>query len=216
MAKDTFLDMSTGKLVATEEDQEHLNYLEDSASTGKRVVQGYPGYPGNSGDAGTEGDPHNLHIFTNCVLHMQKVFSIVRQRYGRSPTGQMKDLDVNAAIWCIFMSVFCQAAAHLGKDYTENLRSTKNQHLKSLRQLFQVSERLWTDTLHTSFFSCSLHTSFHAYHIDGSSVCMRTSFHCRVIHDERLIVRSLLLPRSVFLRVSLSGLPLLFYTLFAL
>ena len=32
---------------------------------------------------------------------------------------------------------------------------------------------------------------------------MRTSFHLHVIHDERLIVRSLLLPRSVFLSVSL-------------
>ena len=43
------------------------------------------------------------------------------------------------------MSVTLQAAVPLGKDYTENLRSTKNQPKKSLRQLFQVSERLITD-----------------------------------------------------------------------
>ena len=49
----------------------------------------------------------------------EKVFSIVRQRYGRSPTDQMKDLDVNTAIWGIFMSVTLQAAVHLGKDFTE-------------------------------------------------------------------------------------------------
>ena len=42
------------------------------------------------------------------------------------------------------MCVTLQAAVHLGKDYTENLRSTKNQPLKSLRQLFQVTERLIT------------------------------------------------------------------------
>ena len=30
---------------------------------------------------------------------MEKVFSIVRQRYGRSPTDRMKYLDVNTAIW---------------------------------------------------------------------------------------------------------------------
>ena len=41
---------------------------------------------------------------------------------------------------------------------------------------------------------------------------MRASFHLHVIRDERLIVRSLLLPRSVFLRVSLRRLPLLFHT----
>ena len=77
---------------------------------------------------------------------MNKVFSIVGQASGRSPTDDLKDLDVNTAIWCIFMSVTLQAAAvHLGKDYTENLRSTKNQPLKSLKQFFQVTERLITD-----------------------------------------------------------------------
>ena len=43
------------------------------------------------------------------------------------------------------MFVSLQTAAHLDKDYTENLRSTKNQIKKSLRQLFQVTERLITD-----------------------------------------------------------------------
>ena len=44
-----------------------------------------------------------------------------------------------------FLSVTLQAALHLGKDYTENLRSTKNQPKKSVRQLFQVTERLIID-----------------------------------------------------------------------
>ena len=43
------------------------------------------------------------------------------------------------------MSVTLQAAVHLGKDYTENLRSTKNQPLKSVKQLFQMAETLITD-----------------------------------------------------------------------
>ena len=53
---------------------------------------------------------------------MEKVFSIVRQRYGLSPTDQMEDFDVNTAIQqcgVFFMSVTLQAAVHLGKDYTE-------------------------------------------------------------------------------------------------
>ena len=65
--------------------------------------QGSPGTPGDSGDSETEGNDedwsHNLHVPTNCVLHMEKVFSIVRQRHGRSPTDQM------TAIWCAFLSV---------------------------------------------------------------------------------------------------------------
>ena len=58
---------------------------------------------------------------------------------------QMKDLDMNTAKWDICISVTRQVAVHLGKDYIENLRSTKNQTKKSLRQLFQVTEKLITD-----------------------------------------------------------------------
>ena len=61
----------------------------------------------------------------------------------------MENLDVNAAMWGIFMSVTLQAAVHLGKDYTENLRSTKSQSKKSLRQLFQVTRMLITDQTET-------------------------------------------------------------------
>ena len=57
----------------------------------------------------------------------------------------MKDLDVNAAIWGVFMSVTLEAAVRLGIDNTENMRSTKNQPKKSWRQLFQVTQKLITD-----------------------------------------------------------------------
>ena len=56
----------------------------------------------------------------------------MRQRFGLGPESQMKHLDV---------SVTLQAAVHFGKDYTENLRSTKNQPKKSLRQEFQVTQK---------------------------------------------------------------------------
>ena len=139
--KDAVQDAGTRKLVATEEDQEHLLlFFEDSVSTRKLVA---------SGNSEVEGSdkiwPHNLHVSTNYVLHMEKVFSIVRRRYGLSPIDQMKNLDVKTAIWCIFMSVTLQAAVQLGTDYTENLRFSKNQPKKSLRQLFQVTQRLITD-----------------------------------------------------------------------
>ena len=39
----------------------------------------------------------------------------------------MEHLDVNAAIWRVFMSVTVEAAVHLGQDYSETLRSIKNQ-----------------------------------------------------------------------------------------
>ena len=54
----------------------------------------------------------------------------------------MENLDVNAAAWSIFMSVTLQAAVHLGTNFTNNLRSTRNQYMKSLRQLVQVTRKL--------------------------------------------------------------------------
>ena len=54
------------------------------------------------------------------VPHMEKVHSIVRQINGRSPTDDLNDLDVNNAVWSIFMNVTLQAAVHLGRDYMEN------------------------------------------------------------------------------------------------
>ena len=57
----------------------------------------------------------------------------------------MKGLDVNAAILGIFMSVTLQAAVHLGRDYTLNLRSVKNQSSKSVEHLFRTTEKLVKD-----------------------------------------------------------------------
>ena len=58
---------------------------------------------------------------------------------------ERKTLDLNAAIWGIFMSVTLQAAGHVGTDYTEVFRSARNQSKKSFRQLFQVTRKLITD-----------------------------------------------------------------------
>ena len=79
------------------------------------------------------------------VPRMEKVHSIVRQMYGRSPTDDLNDLDEKNAIWCIFMNVTLQAVVYFGRDYMENLRSTKNQLLMSVKQLFQVTGKLIKD-----------------------------------------------------------------------
>ena len=105
--KDAVLDVRPRKLVATEEDQEHLKCPEDSVSTRKLVA---------SRNSETESKdniwPHHLQKSEHGVPHMENVFSIF-----------MKDLDVNAAIR---MSVTLHAAVHLGKNCTENLRYSRN------------------------------------------------------------------------------------------
>ena len=52
---DTLLDVCTGKLVATDKDQESLNYPE-TVCKGKLVAPGYEGYPGNPGTPGNSED----------------------------------------------------------------------------------------------------------------------------------------------------------------
>ena len=97
------------KLVATEEDQEHLNYPENSVSTRKLVA------PGNSESEGSDRVwPHNSPYINKL----------------RAAHGEGRFLD--------------RETIHLGIDYIQNLRSTKNQPKKSWRQLFQVA-RLITD-----------------------------------------------------------------------
>ena len=60
--------------------------------------------------------PHHFHTLT-VVLHMEKVYSIVRQICGRSPTDNLNDLDVSNAVWGIFMNVTLRAALHIGRDF---------------------------------------------------------------------------------------------------
>ena len=62
---------------------------------------------------------HNLHMSPAVVPRVDTVFSIVRKIYDREPTDNMDDLDVNAAIWGLFLNTFLRAAVHLGQDYAE-------------------------------------------------------------------------------------------------
>ena len=98
----------------------------------------------NSGNpkAGNRKWPRHFHMSSAVVLHMEKVFSIVRQIYGRSPTDDFHHLDVNTAIWSIFLNTTLQAAIHLGRDYAENLRFIENHLWKSVKQLFEETEKL--------------------------------------------------------------------------
>ena len=76
------------------------------------------------------------------VPHMEKVFSIWRQIFGRSPTDHLNDLDEYISIWCIFMNVTLQAAvsSSWSRLFLTVKRITKNQLLKSAKQLFQMTE----------------------------------------------------------------------------
>ena len=98
------------KLAATDKSQEFWEFSEyESWSndgkevTGKLVASKSSEYSWNS-EAGSRKWPHNFHVSPAAAPHMEKVYSIVRQIYGRSPTDDLNDLDVNTAMWSIFMN----------------------------------------------------------------------------------------------------------------
>ena len=151
--RDAQLFLSTGKLEATNTDQNSLNRREESLSTLKPVAMMMNEHQGCSGKSKVPEDsggskpksgiwPHHFHISLEYVPHMEKVFPVVRKIYDRKPTDKLKDLDVNTAIWGVFMSVTLQAAVHLGRDYSMNLRSVKIQSSKSVEHLFRTTEKL--------------------------------------------------------------------------
>ena len=76
------------------------------------------------------------------TLSQEAVFSIVREIYGQEHDDPIDDLDVNMAIWGIFLNATLRAAVHLGQDYEANLRYVKDQLWISVGQLFNENEKL--------------------------------------------------------------------------
>ena len=66
---------------------------------------------------------HNLHVSPATVHHTEAFFSTVRGIYGREHDDLMDDLDVNVAIWGIFLNAALRAAVHLGQDCEPTLCS---------------------------------------------------------------------------------------------
>ena len=71
---------------------------------------------------------------------MEAVFSMVRKICGRQLGDPMKGLNVNWAIWGMFMNTTLRAAVHLGKENDMNSRFVKNHLWKTAGQLSTETE----------------------------------------------------------------------------
>ena len=56
---------------------------------------------------------HFFAIWPRTISYTEAVHDMVRKIYGRPPDDPVEDLDVNVAIWEIFMNATLRAAAHL-------------------------------------------------------------------------------------------------------
>ena len=96
---------------------------------------------------------HYLHISPDTSRHMEAVFSHGEEIYGKPPGDPMEDLNVNLAIWWMFMNTTLRVAVHLGKDFEANLRYVKNHLWKTAGQLFRETEKLVSGQTETAGLS---------------------------------------------------------------
>ena len=136
--KDAEMDKSTRRLVAAENDQELLNFRENQKNTRKLVASGNSDIDG----IGTIWPP-NLHIYTACVSHLEKVLSNVRHRYGLKPgdkNGKSRckcDCVVN-----VYVRFSSRCSSILGKIVQRFCIASKISPKRTLKQLFNVTEKL--------------------------------------------------------------------------
>ena len=84
---------------------------------------------------------------------MEAVFSMVRKICGKQLGDPMEYLNLNLAIWRMFMNTTLRAAVHLGKDYDMNLRFVRNYLWKTTGQLFRETEKLVSGQTETAGLS---------------------------------------------------------------
>ena len=124
-------------------------------STGKPVATGYQGYPENpetpedSKDSELESRicPHYFRISPDCVPHVEKVLSIIRKKHLWSETDRWLEGSrcEHSYMGYIYVCHSSSCSSFLGKIMRTNLRSTKNQPLKSVKQVFRTTEKLIKD-----------------------------------------------------------------------
>ena len=150
--RDAQLFISTEKLVATGKDQKSLNRQEESVISTKKPVatehQGCSGKPRNFTKL-RRFKTHESNLATSfpyvtrlCTSQGESLLDRKKDLCSENQEDNLKDLDVKPAVWSMFMSVTLQAAVHLGRDGSLNLRSVKNQSSKSVDHLFRTTEKL--------------------------------------------------------------------------
>ena len=75
---------------------------------------------------------HYLHISPNTSDYMEAVYDTVRKINGIPLDDPMEDLDVNVAIWGVFMNATLKTAVHLGNDHDVKSRHVRNSFWRSL------------------------------------------------------------------------------------
>ena len=81
-----------------------------------------------------------LSLGSRSFLH--RVTDQVRKRQKQSWIDATKDSNKHSVIWGMFMSSTLQASVFMGKNFSDNLHSIKNTEDLTMKQMFDISEKL--------------------------------------------------------------------------
>ena len=90
-------------------------------------------------DSYTEAESE-MSFKSRSFLH--RVNDQVRKRQYHSSKDATKDSDKHSVIWDIFMSSTLQASVFMAKNYSDNLHTIKNTEDLTMKQMFDISEKL--------------------------------------------------------------------------
>ena len=75
---------------------------------------------------------------------MDKVFSIVRQTYGRSPTDDLNDFDLNTAVWYIYVCYSSSCSSSWARLFGKSAIYQEST-IEVCESVIQTTERLIKD-----------------------------------------------------------------------
>ena len=81
-----------------------------------------------------------LSLGSRSFLH--RVNDQVRKMLEQSSKDATQDSDEHSVIWRMFMSTTLQASVFTGKNYLDNWHSIKNTEDLTMKQMFDISEKL--------------------------------------------------------------------------
>ena len=84
-----------------------------------------------------------MSLESTSFLH--RVNDQVRKRQNQSSKDATKDSDKHSVIWRMFMSSTLQASVFMVNNYSDNLHSIKNTEDLTMKQMFDISEKLITE-----------------------------------------------------------------------
>ena len=76
---------------------------------------------------------------------LHRVNDQVQKRQKQSLKDATKDSDKHSVIWGMFMSSTLRASVFMGKNYSDNWHSIKNTEDLTMKQMFDISEKLITE-----------------------------------------------------------------------